>query len=75
MVESSRDAVSLSDAEDDAASFETVWLREDALKIALTAELQPGTKYVLEIGAGAESVHGEPLQLTEMARAEFTTAE
>lgn len=75
MVESSQDAVSLSEAEGDAASFETVWLQEDTLKIALTVELQPGTEYVLEIGAGAESVHGEPLRLTEMARAQFTTAE
>lgn len=75
MAEPSQNAVSLNEAVGDAAEFETVWLQEDALKIVLTTELQPGTEYVLEIGAGAESVHGEPLQLTEMARAEFTTAE
>jgi hypothetical protein len=71
MAESSQSAVSLSNA----VSFETVWLQEDALKIVLTMDLRPNTEYVLEIGAGAESVHGEPLRLTEMARAEFTTAE
>jgi hypothetical protein len=74
MTESSQSAVALSDAEGNAAGFETVWLQEDALKIVLTVELHSGTEYVLEIGTGAESVHGEPLQLTEMARAEFTTA-
>lgn len=75
MTEQSQSAVTLSDIEGDDVGFETAWLQQDALKIVLTVELQPGTEYILEIGSGAESVHGESLRMTEMARAEFTTVE
>lgn len=71
----SQSAVTLSNIEGDDVSFETAWLQEDALKIVLTMDLQPGTEYILEVGADAESIHGESLRVTEMARAEFTTAE
>jgi hypothetical protein len=75
MVESSEDAVSLSDIEGGGVGFETEWLHDDVLRVVLTVELQPGTDYVLEVGEGAESVEGDPLLLTDAARAEFTTAE
>jgi hypothetical protein len=75
MTASSQNAVTLSNIEGDDVSFETAWLQEDALKIVLTMDLQSGTEYILEVGADAESIHGESLRVTEMARAEFTTAE
>ena len=75
MVEQSQDAVIFSDIAGDDVGFETTWLQQEALKVVLTVELQPSTEYVLEIGADAESVHGESLRVTDWARAEFSTAE
>jgi hypothetical protein len=75
MIEQSQSAVTLSNIEGNDVSFETEWLQEDALKIVLTLDLQPGTEYVLEVGSDAESIHGESLRVTDMARAEFTTVE
>lgn len=75
MTASSQDAVSLSDVAGEGVGFETEWVREDVLKVVLDVQLQPGADYVLEVGEGAESVEGDPLVLTETARAEFTTAE
>jgi hypothetical protein len=75
MDESSQDAVSLSRAGGQVVGLgERLWVREDALKVAPADELKPATEYVLEVGQGAENVHGEPLQLTDSARAEFATA-
>jgi hypothetical protein len=75
MTEASQNAVSLSDADGGAVSFEPLWSQMDILKVVPAAELQPGTRYILEVGGGAEGAQGDPFQWTESARAEFLTAE
>jgi hypothetical protein len=75
MAESSQDAVVFTDVGGEDVAFESEWMQEDVLAVALTVALDPGTDYVLEVGDGAVSVEGDPLVLTETAWARFTTAE
>ena len=53
---------------------ERCWLRDDALKVVPAGELEPASEHVLEVGQDAESTYEQPLQITDTARAKFTTA-
>ena len=76
MDKSSQSAVLLRDMNNNAPGFESSWsLGETALRIIPRAILQYATRYTLEVGEGAKTLRGEPLQLTGAERAEFTTVE
>ena len=76
MDESSHNAVLLTGPDEKAIRFQPTWSSEQAeLVIVPEARLQYATQYTLEVGKEAKSSAGILIELTETARAEFTTAQ